>query len=182
MRVLLDACVLVPTFLRRVLIGAADAGVFTPLWSLRILDEWARAATRDGWEHEAAPAIADLEARFPGALVTHDPAIEDRLSLPDPDDIHVLAAAIAGEADELLTLNVKDFPNRTLARDGIVLRHPDEFLLEALHGAPVTEGVIRAVYAQAVADGSELTLRAILKRSRLPRVGKEMEKRGAGLS
>ena len=56
------------------------------------------------------------------------------LSLPDPDDRHVLAAAIAGGADTLVTLNRADFPTRTLARHGVLLREPDGFLVELLAG------------------------------------------------
>lgn len=175
MRVLLDACVLVPTVLRRLLIGVAGTGAFDPLWSPRILEEWARAAARDGYEPEARAEIAALTHKFADALVTPGAPLD--LTLPDPDDIHVLEAAISGHADELLTLNIKDFPTRTLGAHGIMRRHPDEFLLEAWHAVPAVDQVIREVHAQAQADGIDLSLRALLKRSRLPRLGKAMEQR-----
>ena len=177
MRVLIDACVLFPTVLRRIVIGVAGTGAFTPLWSPRILEEWSRAAQRDGFAVEAEAEIAKLRARFPGSEVKHDPAQEAGLTLPDPNDVHVLAAAISAGADELLTLNVKDFPSRILSAHGVQLRHPDEFLLEALHADLSIEGTIRSVHERAVEDGLEMTLRTMLKRSRLPRVGKEMERR-----
>ncbi len=177
MKVLIDACVLFPTVLRRIVTGVAETGHFTPLWSPRILEEWSRAAARDGFQAEAKAEIARLGSKFPDASVLHAPCREDDLFLPDPDDVHVLAAAIAAEADELLTLNVKDFPNRALAAHSIVLRHPDEFLLEALHADPAVEAIIKSVHARALEDGLDMTLRALMKRSRLPRVGKEMEKR-----
>ena len=48
MKAVLDACVLYPTVLREILIGVADAGLYQPLWSARILDEWRHAAVRLG--------------------------------------------------------------------------------------------------------------------------------------
>jgi hypothetical protein len=51
------------------------------------------------------------------------------LSLPDPDDRHVLAAAIRGRADVIVTYNTKDFPAETAAYYGIEIQHPDEFLI-----------------------------------------------------
>lgn len=172
MTVLIDACVLYPTVLRRLVIGAARTGVFTPMWSPRILEEWARAAARDGYDAEARAEIAKLRSEFPDAEVTPDAATEAELSLPDADDVHVLAAAIIGGAKELLTLNTKDFPTRTLAAYGIIRRHPDEFLLEAFHAGEAFQSVITEVYAQALTDGIDMSLRGLLKKSRLPRLGK----------
>lgn len=112
MKVLLDACVLFPSRLRAILLGAAAAGGFVPLWSPRILEEWARATRRlpEGAEAVARAEIAELQRRWPTALVAAPEGLEDQLSLPDSDDRHVLAAAIAGDADVLLTLNRADFP------------------------------------------------------------------------
>jgi len=180
MRVLIDACVLYPTVLRGIVLGLAGTGAFTPLWSARILEEWARAAARGGALAEAAARgeIAALGAVFPEAEVPPAPEIEAGLSLPDPNDIHVLAAAIAGGAGELLTLNVRDFPARALAAHGIVLRHPDDFLLEAHHAGPALGAVVGDVHARARADGVDLGLRAMLKKSRLPRLGKALTSGG----
>jgi len=52
MKLLLDACVLYPTVLREILIGCARAGLYTPLWSARILEEWARATVKLGPQAE----------------------------------------------------------------------------------------------------------------------------------
>ena len=178
MRVLIDACVLYPTVLRRLVLGLASTGAFTPLWSARILEEWARAAARGGPASEAAARgeIAAARAGFPAAEVVPAPDVEAALSLPDPNDRHVLAAAIAGRADELLTLNVSDFPIRALGAHGILRRHPDEFLLEAFHADPGTMGaLVGKVHGQAVADGADLSPRALLKKALLPRLGKAVE-------
>lgn len=173
MKVLIDACVLYPTVLRRLVLGAAEVGAFTPLWSPRILEEWARAAAREGYETEARAEVAAVIALFPNASVT--PEERPELSLPDPDDVHVLAAAIEGNANEILTLNLKDFPTNILASHGLLRRHPDEFLLEAWHSDPSFDKVVRRVHARAVSDGIDLSLRQLMKRSRLPRLGKALE-------
>ena len=179
MRVLIDACVLFPTVLREITLGVAETGAYEPLWSPRILEEWRRAAARHGRldAEIAAGEIARLSLRFPKAEVAIDPATEARLSLPDADDIHVLAAAIDGGADELLTLNTKDFPLRTLAAEGITRRHPDEFLLEAYHADPVAVSkVAKTVADSARAHGIDVpSLRHLMKRARLPRLGKALD-------
>ena len=179
MKVLIDACVLFPTVLREITLGVAEEGVFQPLWSARILEEWHRAAARHGvLDGDIARAeIARLSDRFPNAVVEVRAGTEARLSLPDKDDIHVLAAAIDGCADELLTLNTKDFPLRTLMDNGVQRRHPDEFLLEAFHAdqTAVTR-VVTTVADQARAHGIEVSsLRHLLKRARLPRLGKALD-------
>jgi hypothetical protein len=179
MKVLIDACVLYPTVLRRIVLGAAGAGAFTPLWSARILEEWARAADRNGVE--ARPEVALLRADWPDAEVAVRHTTQTRLSLPDPDDLHVLAAAIDGGADEVLTLNLKDFPTQALSAEGLIRRHPDEFLLEVFHdGAVDLLAIVRDIHADAQRmAGVDLALRAVLKKSRLPRLGKALDD-GAG--
>ena len=119
-RILLDACVLYPTVLREILIGCAAAGLFEPLWSARLLEEWARAAARLGPEGEAVARgeIAALRAAFPGAEVRVPEGSERRLWLPDPDDVHVLAAAVAGRADAILTANAQGLPEGRPGRGG----------------------------------------------------------------
>jgi len=176
MKVLIDACVLYPTVLRELVLGVAATGAFQPLWSDRILEEWRRAAVRrserDG--QIAAGEIALAKAKFSDAAVPANPATEAQLYLPDEDDIHVLAAAIDGQADALLTLNIKDFPTNTLSEHGILRRHPDEFLLEQAHAdRDKVQRIVEDVLAQAGAHGIDVSNpRALLKRAKLPRLGK----------
>lgn len=175
MRVLIDACVLFPTVLREMALGAAEAGGFVPLWSHWILEEWARATRRlpEGAETIARGEIASLRARWPAAEVALGGQAIEGLSLPDPDDRHVLAAAIAGGAGELLTRNRRDFPSRTLARHGIIRRDPDEFLCEIAGEGPMMAGVAEGVRARAeAASGRPQPIRPLLKRAGLPRLGK----------
>lgn len=178
MKVLIDANVLFPTVLREIVLGVAETGAFEPLWSARILEEWRRAAARLG-ERDGALAeseIAVVKARFPDATVAVLPETERRLWLPDPDDVHVLAAAIDGGAEEILTLNTGDFPTRALAEEGITRRHPDEFLLEAFHSEPVgVRGVVNDVLARAKSYGIDTeNPRGLMKRAKLPRLGKAL--------
>lgn len=171
MRAVLDACVLYPTLTRGLLLDAARAGVYAPLWSPRILDEWTHAAARETPTALVALERDTLTAQWPDALVTPSPDVEMTLSLPDPNDTHVLAAAIAGQADALVTYNLKDFPGRTLAQHGVTLWHPDVFLLEALRDA---ETAMVTTTAARLAQ-LDLSPRAALKRARLPRFGKAIE-------
>lgn len=178
MRVVLDACVLFPTVLREILLALAADGMFEPVWSERLLEEWVRATARLGPE---APAIARAEAAlarasFPRALRPVPPEIEARLSLPDPADIHVLALAIAAHADAILTFNAQDFPRPVLAAYGIARRDPDGFLWELWSHQPARAGAaIETVRARAeAAAGAPVTLVPMLRRLRLFRLARAM--------
>lgn len=175
-RALLDACVLFPSVTREILMRAARAGFFIPLWSPRILEEWRRAARRHGEvaQQVASGEIALLGAFWPAACIEVKCDTPDPIWLPDPDDVHVLQAAITGGADELVTANRKDFPIRILAAHGIIRRDPDTFLLEFAQADPAQMLMI----AQEVLNvanqmsGSAHSLRNLLKKARLPRLGK----------
>lgn len=179
MRALLDACVLVPPVLREVLFAVAGQGLFTPLWSPRIAEEWARAAGRT--EGAASEAIARgeaarLAARWPGSVVAHDPAAEAALWLPDAADTHVLAAAISGQAGVIVTFNLRDFPRRALEGHGLRAQHPDAFLMDLWLAQPyrvaAAAGAVKAEAERLSAQPQDL--RALLKRAGLPRLGKAL--------
>lgn len=181
MKLLLDACVLFPTVLREILIGVAGQGLFTPLWSEQILEEWARATRKlgPGAEEIARGEIAALRRAFPGAVVMAHSGLESRLHLPDEHDIHVLAAAIAGGADAILTFNASDFPQGVLAGEGLVRRDPDGFLWELASSHPEEVGrVVESVRLEAERlSGEAQPVRRLLKRARLPRLGKMLDPR-----
>lgn len=181
-KVLLDACVLYPTVMREVLLGVARAGLFTPLWSARILEEWARAARKIGPEGEmiARGEVALIEAEFSGASVLPAPGLEARLYLPDPNDIHVLASAISSSADIILTKNAKDFPRNILAEEGLERRDPDGFLWQLFCDYPEeVMAAAQAVRARAeVLSGEAWDMRKLMKKARLPKLGKALEAAG----
>ena len=178
MKAVLDACVLYPTVLREILLGVAARGLFEPLWSDRILGEWVRATAKLG---DAAQVIATgeaalLRAKFPRGFVRENTDIERRLLLPDPDDVHVLAVAIAGHADCIVTVNAVDFPRHALAAEGIDRRDPDGLLwLLWSHHPTEVEDVVRAVHVTAEAmSGDVIPLKSMMKRAQLPKLAKAM--------
>lgn len=174
MKVFLDACVLFPSVMREVLLGAAREGLYQPLFSARVLEEWARAAARFGEESFARTEIALLRANWKGAEVLPNKGDLDRLVLPDEDDVHVLAAAIAGSADLLITLNAKDFPRHTLTAEGLSRQDPDSFLRALLDENP--EAMKRvASHTFSIAcrmDNPPKDVSSLLKKARLPRLAK----------
>lgn len=174
MRAVLDTCVIFPPVMRDVLLSVAARGLYQPLWSDRILEEWARAARRHGQEDIARDLGRAMNAQFPDALVPQRMGIEARLHLPDPDDIHVLSAAITGSADIIITVNASDFPQHVLRAEGVERREPDGLLWELWSHHPQTVAdAVAQVHARAEAmAGAEVSLRALLKRARLPRLAK----------
>ncbi len=106
--------------------------------------------------------------------------IEARLVLPDPDDVHVLAAAVAAGADAIVTFNAQDFPRHVLAAEGVARRDPDGFLWELWSGDPVSVGaVLERVRGEAERlSGQPQPMRALLKRARLPRLAKAADPAG----
>ena len=178
MRAFLDACVLYPSVLREILMGVAGRGVFQPLWSDRVLAEWALAAQRLGPEAaaHAAGETALLRATFPAALCPADPAQEALLDLPDAADRHVVASAQAGRADVIVTLNLRDFPARALFSSGLRAIHPDDFLMDLWLAAPqpVEDAVAQVQARTETLSGRPQPLRALLKRASLPRLGKAL--------
>lgn len=178
MKAVLDACVLYPTVLREVLLGAAEAGLILPVWSSRILGEWTRAAARLGPEQARIAAVeaALLRDRWPGAAVEGVGGAEG-LDLPDPADRHVVETALASGAPLVVTLNLRDFPRPAMVAAGLEARHPDALLTALWAAQPETVGrVAAAVHARAEAAGGAIALRDMLKRARLPRLGKALSR------
>lgn len=179
MKAVLDACVLYPTVLREILIGVAKASLYVPLWSDRILEEWARATRKISpvAEVQARSEVAMLNLALPKASIAAQPGLEARLHLPDENDIHVLAVAIAGSADAIITFNARDFPRHVLAGEGITRRDPDSFLWEMWSHHPEKVGaVIASVQAKAEQiSGQPQPLRPFLKRAGLPRLAKALQ-------
>lgn len=167
-RVLLDTCVLYPPMLRDFLLALAARGLFAPLWSDGIASEWLHLAVRDG--AVGVPALlARMAARWPeGKVAPGDPAL---LELPDTADRHILAAAIAGHADFILTANLRDFPPRALGPHGMRARAPDDFVMDLWLADPATvEAEVAALWP--ALEGR--ALRNALRKAGLPRLGKAL--------
>ncbi|MBA2226003.1 MAG: PIN domain-containing protein [Thermogemmata sp.] len=137
--VVYDASVLYPAPLRSLLMYLALTGLFRAKWTNAIHEEWMRNVRKDYPDIAQAQVerIRDLmNAHVRDCLVTDYEDLIGALTLPDPDDRHVLAAAIRAGASVIVTANLADFPKETLAKYGIEAQHPDEFILYLLDLAP----------------------------------------------
>ena len=145
----LDASVLYPAPLRDLLLELAVSDLYRAKWSNTVHDEWINALlrTRADLTREQLERTRDLmNAHARDALVSDFENLIDILVLPDKDDRHVLAAAIKGRADLIVTTNLKDFPADILERWGIEAQHPDEFLTHQFHlSQPVFLKSVRTV-------------------------------------
>jgi predicted nucleic acid-binding protein len=134
-----DASVLYPSELRNLLMHLALTGLFLAKWSASVHEEWIRALLRrrpDLSREKLERTRMLMDKHAADALVTGYEELIERLRLPDADDRHVLAAAIRGRADVIVTCNLRDFPADALKPYGIEAQHPDEFILNLLDLAP----------------------------------------------
>jgi predicted nucleic acid-binding protein len=132
--VVLDANVLYPAFVRDVLLSLAHADLYSAKWTAHIRDEWVRSllADRPSMEPQVLAAAAAMEQAIPDCMVSGYEHLIESLDMPDADDRHVLAAAIAGHADAIVTWNERDFPAGLLDQFGIEVQTPDEFVLNQI--------------------------------------------------
>lgn len=117
----------------------AMTDLYRAKWTEAIHDEWIRNVLKDrpDLKPEQLQRTRELmNAHVRDCLVTGYEGLIPAVSLPDPDDQHVLAAAIRANADLILTFNLKDFPEEALKPYGIEVQHPDEFLNFQLDLAP----------------------------------------------
>ncbi len=164
---LYDANVLYPGSLRDLLVRLGQSGLFQAKWTEQILDETFAAIVRDQPELEDKlartrqlmnDAIADV------TVAGYQPLIAS-LDLPDPDDRHVLAAAIACNAQVIVTANLRHFPDADLEPLNIEAQSPDEFVTNVLELAPAR--VVSIVKDQARAlTRPEMTFEELLERLR----------------
>ena len=129
----LDACVLYPLAIADSLISIAVTGLFAAKWTTKIEEEWINALEKNRPDlvgklfvrrdsmREAVPDWEISESAWS--------TLTECLELPDPSDIHVLAAAIAGHADCIVTRNHQDFPAKIMTMHGIDVLDPDQFIV-----------------------------------------------------
>lgn len=131
---LLDACVLYPLAITDALLSLATAGFFLAKWTRKIEQEWMSALEAD--RPDLAGKLGVRRDSMRAAVVdweVYEPAYSPLISgimLPDLDDAHVLAAAIAGHVDCIVTSNLKDFPATILTTYGIEAVDPDSFIVD----------------------------------------------------
>lgn len=130
--VVLDANLLYPFQLRNLLVQFGVDGVIAPRWTERIHEEWIGNLVAAGRAPlDRLQRTRDLMDRaLPDADVLGWEQHMEGLMLPDPDDCHVLAAALASGAGTILTMNLRDFPASALTTRGVQAVHPDAFLCD----------------------------------------------------
>lgn len=132
----LDACVLYPAPVRDVFLSLADRGLYHARWSADIEDEWVRnllSNRPDLTQQQLRYTVERMAAAIPDSLIEGYQRFIATVELPDPDDRHVVAAALIGHADAIVTLNLKDFPRSALKPMGLEAQHPDDFIVNQLH-------------------------------------------------
>lgn len=166
LRVVVDACVLHQFWPRDVLLRLAEEGLHEVVWSAAILDEMERSLA----EREIRTPRPMMEDAFPEALSRrwrrHLRAVPGTVA---ESDRHVVALAIAERAEVIVTVNVRDFAPRQLARMGIQIQTPDDFLADALTRDPET---VIGVLADQVRDCKSppvATVASLLDRADHPR-------------
>jgi hypothetical protein len=130
-----DACVLYPAPLRDFLLRLAMTELFRARWTDHIHDEWIRGVLgnrRDLAAKQLERTRHLMDQAVPDCLVTGYEELIDSLELSDPEDRHVLAAAIRCQAGVIVTFNLNDFPADIIGRYGIEAQHPDKFISHLL--------------------------------------------------
>lgn len=133
--VVLDACVLYPAPIRDLLLHLAAEDLYSPKWSKRIHNEWIRnlLTNRPDLEKTNLDRTQKLmDDAFPEAIVKNFSDLEKKLSLPDPDDNHVLAVALKSRSTKIITFNLKDFPSKKLTPHNVKAVHPDSFIVNLI--------------------------------------------------
>lgn len=135
-----DACTLAGALKRNMLLSLAEADFFRIRWSTPVLAETQRAiagmlkkkGVADA-EARAARAIAAMRRAFADADVAgFEPLLSVCVNLPDPNDAHVIAAALKTQAAVIVTDNLKDFPGALLSSLNLEARSADTFIADTI--------------------------------------------------
>jgi predicted nucleic acid-binding protein len=130
--VVYDACVLYPASIRDLLLQLATTELVRAKWTERIHKEWIENLLKNRPEltRDRLERTRDRMNTLPDCLISGYELLEAGLELPDVDDRHVLAAAIHGGAQAIVTYNLADFPESELTKHNVAAIHPDEFVLD----------------------------------------------------
>lgn len=150
---LYDADVLHPPDLRDLLVRLGQTGLFRARWSEQILDEMVNSILRRRSDLDAGRLARTRQLMceaVPDCLVTGYEPLIDGLALPDPNDRHVLAAAIRCNAQVIVTSNLHDFPQEALEPFNIEAQGPDQFVLDIVNLAPARVATVIQQQASAL--------------------------------
>lgn len=132
--VIYDANILYGAFLRDVFMWLAKSDLYRARWTEEIHEEWSRnlIEQRPDMRQQVPRIRALMDKAVPDCLVTGYQGLIESIVLPDPDDRHVVAAAIRARAEIIVTSNLKHFPAEALEEYGIEAQHPDTFVCDLL--------------------------------------------------
>ena len=110
-------------------------GLFKARWSAVINDEWTRNLLKNSPQLDSTKVQRTVQLMSDAVRdweVTNFQDLVPSVSLPDENDRHVLAAAVKANADAIITLNIKHFPESSLSPHGVEALHPDDFVLDLI--------------------------------------------------
>lgn len=176
---LLDACALHPAHLRDTLLRLAERRLYRACWSSKIIDELSQSLKRREVHPDSVDRlVAQIRTAFPDSEVTGYGSLI-RSMICNEKDRHVLAAAVRGNADVIVTFNVKDFPLASTNPYDIEVKSPDVFLLDLLDLAP--KYVLTEIRSQADANVRQpctfTSLLTALARAGVPMFAEEVAQR-----
>ncbi len=130
-KLILDANVLYSNHLRGLFLWMSWRGLFQIFWSQDIWDEVFRNYSSDAEKEEIFRQDVErvIWGKFPESMREMSQEFPPA-GLPDASDEHVLALARQEEITNIVTFNLKDFPENILQEFGIASVHPDAFLSE----------------------------------------------------
>ena len=144
--VVIDACVWHGAFVRHVLRHLALQGLLRLRWTRSIEAEWLRSIRKARPDIPISRLLAvrdQFRREFPEGLLP-ERLPRDRLPpLPDPNDAHVLHAALHSKASFICTVDRRGFPRSTMKALGIAAITPDSLVAKALQQH--TNAAVRAL-------------------------------------
>lgn len=135
LKCVLDANVLYPAPLRDFLLNIAELDLFEPKWSDKIQHEWISNLLKNRKDLKLSQlkrTVKLMNEAFQKANIKGFESTIPKLNLPDPNDRHVLAAAIKSKSPNIITNNLKDFPKSILTKYEVEAISPDNFIVKLM--------------------------------------------------
>ena len=172
---LADANVLYSRVLRDYLLYSVRARLVSVAWSQSILEEMTEhlMLNRPGFTQESADRLVRaMNTAFPYAQ--HDPGEAELravagLDLPDADDRHVVAAALAADAPFICTHNTKDFPPDVLVGLGLTVDAPDDLLCQLVREHPASMLWVHRTSVESLPSATDQSTLKALRKAGAPR-------------